>query len=223
MLMEMRKTDRDRDRILRPIQIKMFLEKYKIPVFDIWPQLEKKFNDKSYPGNTNYEDLTQFFLEAKSRANLGQEERFSAAAAAPQAQVPSKISLLRQRQMEAEEDQNKYYSHRAYGGGDGDSFNDRQDAGLLLDLEKCVMNSPKFEIDKFKSALVAKDLYGNDQVSRQHVIQAADVSGLIGLDKATLGKLLQASDMTKRGIYNINLIVGYLERAKPHAHALQRM
>ena len=88
-------------------------------------------------------------------------------------------------------------------------------------MEKCLMNSPKFDIDKFKSALIAKDLYGNDQVSRQHVIQAADVSGLIGLDKATLGKLLQASDLTKRGIYNINKLVGYMERARPHA--LQRM
>lgn len=57
-------------------------------------------------------------------------------------------------------------------------FHDREDAKLILELEKALMDSPKFDLNKFQRDLEAKDMYGNDQVSKQHVIQAANNSNL---------------------------------------------
>lgn len=69
MLIEMRSKDRDRDRILRPIQMKVLLEKYKVPVDSIMAQLLDKFDDKTFKGNTNYENLIQYLLEKKVQAD----------------------------------------------------------------------------------------------------------------------------------------------------------
>ena len=53
------------------------------------------------------------------------------------------------------------------------SFNDRLDARVILELEKTLLDSPSFDLDRFNQELMDKDVYGNDQVSRQHVVQAA--------------------------------------------------
>lgn len=53
------------------------------------------------------------------------------------------------------------------------SFNDREDAKLILELEKTLFDSPKFNLEKFRTELHSKDMYGNDQVSKQHVMMAA--------------------------------------------------
>ena len=58
------------------------------------------------------------------------------------------------------------------------SFEDRGEARLILDLENAIANSPKFDLNLFRSSLESKDMYGNEQVSRQHVIQAANNSQL---------------------------------------------
>ena len=52
------------------------------------------------------------------------------------------------------------------------SFEDRGEARLILDLENAIANSPKFDLNLFRSSLESKDMYGNEQVSKQHVIQA---------------------------------------------------
>ena len=46
-------------------------------------------------------------------------------------------------------------------------------AGEDIGFEKALLDSPKFDLEKFKRDLQSKDMYGNDQVSKQHVIQAA--------------------------------------------------
>ena len=51
------------------------------------------------------------------------------------------------------------------------SFEDRGEARLILDLESAIANSPRFDLNLFRSSLESKDMYGNEQVSRQHVIQ----------------------------------------------------
>ncbi len=100
------------------------------------------------------------------------------------------------------------------GGGGGKAFDDRNDARLILELEKTLLASPNFDLGRFRSSLEAKDAYGNDQVSRQHVSMAASAAGL-NIDRPTLGLLLQASDPTGKGIYHISALCDYLERSDP--------
>ena len=59
-------------------------------------------------------------------------------------------------------------------------------------------------------------MYGNDQVSKQQVILAADVHNLSFPNKSVMGAWLSACDPTSRGIYNIQKLCQYLERSQPH-------
>ena len=45
------------------------------------------------------------------------------------------------------------------------SFEDRGEARLILDLESAIANSPRFDLNLFRSSLESKDMYGNEQVS----------------------------------------------------------
>ena len=66
MLREMRKRDRDRDRVLHPNQIEDLIEKYKIGIQGVLPQLQKRFASNSkFHGMTDYEDMITYFLKLK--------------------------------------------------------------------------------------------------------------------------------------------------------------
>ena len=41
---------------------------------DVIPNLQKKFGDKTFSGQTNYEDLVQYLIEAKSRVEQKQRD-----------------------------------------------------------------------------------------------------------------------------------------------------
>ena len=47
------------------------------------------------------------------------------------------------------------------------SFLDRDDAMIILELERTLSDSPRFNLQRFREILEAKDHYGNGQVSRQ--------------------------------------------------------
>ena len=59
MLMEMRKLDRDRERIIHPSTVDNLVQKYKLPIAPCLPRLKEKFEDKNYPGFTNYEHVVR--------------------------------------------------------------------------------------------------------------------------------------------------------------------
>ena len=66
----MRKCDRDRDRVLHPIQIENILEKYKIAVdAGVLPHLQKRFVDKKFNDMTNYEDMVKYFCDIKEKSS----------------------------------------------------------------------------------------------------------------------------------------------------------
>jgi len=97
----------------------------------------------------------------------------------------------------------------------GTSFEDRGEARLILDLENAIANSPKFDLNRFRSSLESKDMYGNEQVSKQAVIQAATNSQL-SVPKDTFKRWLVASDPINRGIYSIPKLVSFLQRSEPN-------
>ena len=57
MLMEMRKLDRDRERIIHPSTLDNLVQKYNLPITPCLTRLKQKFQDENYPGYTNYEDV----------------------------------------------------------------------------------------------------------------------------------------------------------------------
>ena len=59
MVMEMRKLDRDREKIIHPSTLDNLIQKYKLPITPCLPRLKKKFEDKNYPGFTNYEHVVR--------------------------------------------------------------------------------------------------------------------------------------------------------------------
>ena len=59
MLMEMRKLDRDRERIIHPSTLDNLVQKYKLSISPCLPRLKEKFEDKTYPGFTNYENVVR--------------------------------------------------------------------------------------------------------------------------------------------------------------------
>ena len=67
MLREMRTADRDRDGVLRPEQIEAFMEKFKVPVQGVLFHLQQRFEDSTFEGMTNYEDLLKYFGKIRSR------------------------------------------------------------------------------------------------------------------------------------------------------------
>ncbi len=67
-LIEMRRGDRDRDRVVGPAQLEAVLDRYKIPVGEVLEPLEKKFSDKDFDGQINYEDFMRYLMQAKEAA-----------------------------------------------------------------------------------------------------------------------------------------------------------
>ena len=64
----MRKTDRDRDGVLRPDQIETFLEKFNIPLQGVLDHLQRRFDDtEKFEGMTNYENLVRYFNGIKAK------------------------------------------------------------------------------------------------------------------------------------------------------------
>ena len=97
-------------------------------------------------------------------------------------------------------------------------FGDRGDARLILDLESAISDSPNFNLNQFKTSLESKDMYGNEQVSKQHVIQAANHAKL-SVNKDVLKRWLSACDPIHRGIYRIPKLISFLERSQPNVIA----
>ena len=95
------------------------------------------------------------------------------------------------------------------------TFEDRGEARLILDLENAIASSPRFDLNLFRSSLESKDMYGNEQVSKQHVLQAANNSKL-NVPKELVNRWLIACDPISRGIYSIPKLVNFLERSQPN-------
>ena len=75
MLMEMRKLDRDRDRVLHPSTVEQMVEKYRLPIGPCLPHLQIKFQDGNFVGITNYEYLVKFLGERREETMKKQEAK----------------------------------------------------------------------------------------------------------------------------------------------------
>ena len=80
MVMEMRKLDRDRDRVLVPVTLTSVLGKYNIDLGEaVTGILVERFEDRrEFQGMVNYEDLVRYLEEMRIEADKGSEKRNTA-------------------------------------------------------------------------------------------------------------------------------------------------
>lgn len=80
MVMEMRKLDRDRDRVLVPVTLTSVLGKYNIDLGEaVTGILMERFEDrKEFQGMVNYEDLVRYLEEMRIEADKSNEKRNTA-------------------------------------------------------------------------------------------------------------------------------------------------
>ena len=80
MVMEMRKLDRDRDRVLVPVTLTSVLGKYNIDLGEaVTGILMERFEDrKEFQGMVNYEDLVRYLEEMRIEADKSSEKRNTA-------------------------------------------------------------------------------------------------------------------------------------------------
>ena len=69
MLLEMRKMDRDREKIIHPATIENLIHKYKVPVTPCLDSLLERYEDKTFGGLVNYEDLMQYLQDSRQRGS----------------------------------------------------------------------------------------------------------------------------------------------------------
>ena len=151
MLRDMRKCDRDRDRVLHPIQIENMMEKYKIGVAGVLPQLQERFVDKKFNDMTNYEDMVKYFCDMKEKETKISNPNNVLDATSTKTNNKSFKSRNSNDKTIPQKISQKQTSNNA-----NNIFEDREDAKLILQLESAIGQSPKFDLEKFKSSLESK-------------------------------------------------------------------
>ena len=69
MLLEMRKMDRDREKIIHPATIENLVHKYKVPITPCLDSLLGRYEHKTFGGLVNYEDLMQYLQDSRQRGS----------------------------------------------------------------------------------------------------------------------------------------------------------
>ena len=67
MVLELRKLDRDREKIIHPATVENLVHKYSVPITPCIDNLLEKFEDDRYGGLVNYENLMQYLHEKKQQ------------------------------------------------------------------------------------------------------------------------------------------------------------
>ena len=69
MLLEMRKMDRDREKVIHPATIENLVHKYKLPLTPCLDSLLERYEDQTFGGLVNYEDLMQYLQDSRQRGS----------------------------------------------------------------------------------------------------------------------------------------------------------
>jgi len=202
MLMEMRRLDRDRDRVLAPVTINSLVDKYRLPIGPCLPYLHKRFRDLKFVGSTNYEHVMKFLEDRRlekqgiSERQGSQEQEENADVVYHTVQPTRKTSRPPERKRSV---------------GRSRNWTERDDARLMADLSRSVGNQI-IDMDRLAMVMREKDHYGNEQVSSQQAWASLSTC-LIVLEKPVFNRWLQSADMAGRGIYSIPVLLDALETA----------
>ena len=131
------------------------MEKYKIGVAGVLPQLQERFVDKKFNDMTNYEDMVKYFCDMKEKeTKLNNPNNVLDANTSTKTNNKSFKSRNNEKTIPQKISQ-KQTSNNANTNANN-IFEDREDAKLILQLESAIGQSPKFDLEKFKSSLESK-------------------------------------------------------------------
>ena len=194
--------DRDRDRVLTWHEISNVFQKYRLT----FPQessgfIQGNFIDETYgQGLIHYENLMEAF--SKVRKQKPKDEAFSE-------NWEHDINVQKEQRLQRIA-KGKLLSRP-------DTFVDRDEAKIILELETILEASPKFDLQEFRNSMISKDSYGVGTVRRQIVLQAASWANLNLEHRGTIvANWLSQCDKQGNGNYNIDMLVSYLERSRPN-------
>ncbi|XP_064089365.1 uncharacterized protein LOC135203557 isoform X2 [Macrobrachium nipponense] len=201
LLSNLRAQDRDRDGILSSDQVKGTLRKFQFNLSDgAQKNLCRKFGQ---PGDhvamVRYEDMFGYLAKSRMEAvrappsmpATGQ----SGSSQTSQQQYPRKINL-----------RNKVL------------FSDRDEAKLIIDLERQLADKPVNMAD-LRGIMINFDRDRNDYITGPQVETAFRKCG-INLTPDVMSRLLLATDRTGAGMYKIDTLIDYLIRIRPEAHSV---
>ena len=210
-LLELRKIDRDRDKMIHPTTISKFVTKYNLPITPCLDHLHRKFEVRQFGDLVNYEDLLKY-LHAKREEGKKKVESW------PHVQdyferkpVRNGTVTVRKGRVDA--------SRPSVGGSvtpprklmRSRSWTEEKESSLVEDMSRALDNS-SVEMERLAEVMRSKDHYGNDQLSGQQVQDSLRQVGL-KLDKSLVSRWMKSADMIGRGIYSIPVLLDILKLA----------
>ncbi|XP_066984596.1 uncharacterized protein [Macrobrachium rosenbergii] len=201
LLSNLRAQDRDRDGVLSSDQVKGTLRKFQFNLSDgAQKNLCRKFGQSGdHVAMVRYEEMFGYLAKSRMEAirappplpATGQ----SGSSVNQQQQYPRKVNL-----------RNKVL------------FSDRDEAKLIIDLERQLADKPVNMAD-LRGIMINFDRDRNDYITGPQVETAFKKCG-ISLTPDVMSRLLLATDRTGAGMYKIDTLIDYLIRIKPEAHSV---
>ena len=168
-LLELRKIDRDRDKMIHPTTITKFVTKYNLPIMPCLDNLYRKFESKQYGDLVNYEDLLHYFHEKREEGRKKKE---------PRPQIQDYFDQKPARKGTVTLRKGRVDGSRPSVGGSGtppprklvrsQSWTEEKETSLVTELARALERT-SVEVERLAEVMRSKDHYGNDQLSGQQV------------------------------------------------------
>ena len=207
MLLEMRKMDRDREKIIHPATVENLVHKYNLPITPCLDNLLERFEDKKFGGLVNYEDLMRYLQEQKHSANKSTsdkkhlEEYFKE----PQQKPRDATVTIRKGRTEPRPGSKKKNRKRS------SSWTDERESSLVTDLASALGDQWRL-VERLGEVMRSKDHYGNDQLSGQQIQDSLRQTGL-RLGRGVVTQWMKSADIIGKGIFSIPVMLETLTKA----------
>ena len=219
-LLELRKIDRDRDKMIHPTTITKFVTKYNLPIMPCLDHLYRKFEARQYGDLVNYEDLLQYLHSKREEGRKKKESWPHIQDYFDKKPVRKGTVTVRKGRVDA--------SRPSVGGSvtpprklmRSRSWTEEKEDSLVQEMSRALDRS-SVEVERLAEVMRSKDHYGNDQLSGQQVQDSLRQVGL-KLDKAVVSRWMKSADMIGRGIYSIPVMLDILRLASTNASQGER-
>ena len=209
MLLELRKMDRDREKIIHPATVENLVHKYNVPITPCIDTLLDNFEDKTYGGLVNYEDLMQYLQNKRQISHKKDQwphiQDYFEKNQQPRNQTVTITKGRTNPRQDSPEETPKKKLQRSK------SWTDERENDLLRGLNKSLADQ-KVDVDRLSEILHSKDHYGNGQVSNQQIQDSLRQLG-VNFEKSLVIQWMKSADMIGRGIYSIPVLIETMKLA----------
>lgn len=206
MLLEMRKMDRDREKIIHPATVENLVHKYNVPITPCLDNLLLKFEDKNFNGLVNYEDMMQYLQNKKHVANKNSKSLQEYFEVDQPLQQPRDQTVTLRKGRTSTRQTSAYKPKKR-----SKSWTEEKENDLITDLAQALGDQFR-QVERLAEVMRGKDHYGNDQLSGQQIQDSLRQVG-IRIDKTVLNKWIKSADMIGKGIFSIPVLLETMTNA----------